>query len=157
MPSLAHRGKKLPPLVQHPPGLFHRRHHLLDRFEDVLRAEVEAAIKALDRAVNLFIGQARISDRALLIARFVEQRIDREESIPGYVVEQLGAWIRRCERHLDRLAIHLAREPHRFPDRLLVLARKSQDKSPVNQYPQLVAILGEAPRALEADALLDVL
>src|SRR5208282_675608 len=52
MPSLAHRRKKLPPLVEHALGLFHRRHHLLDRFEDVLRAEVEAAIKALDRAVN---------------------------------------------------------------------------------------------------------
>src|ERR1039458_6130497 len=63
MPSLAHRRKKLPPLVQHPPGLFHRRHHLLDRFEDVLRAEVEAAIKALDRAINLLVGQDRKSTR----------------------------------------------------------------------------------------------
>src|SRR5208337_5285321 len=60
MPSLAHRREKLPPLVQHPLGLFHRRHHLLHRFEDVLWAEVEAAIEALDRAVNLVIGQARI-------------------------------------------------------------------------------------------------
>src|SRR5208282_5748973 len=81
MPSLAHRRKKLPPLVQHPLGLFHRRHHLLDRFEDVLRAEVEAAIEALDRAVDLVVGQSRIGDRALLIAGFIEQRIDRQESV----------------------------------------------------------------------------
>src|ERR1700689_1591007 len=81
MPSLAHRREKLPALVEHPLGFFHRRHHLLHRFEDVLGAEVEAAIEALNRAVNLLVGQARISDRALLVARFVEQRIDRQESI----------------------------------------------------------------------------
>src|ERR1700730_17762074 len=122
MPSLAHRRQKLPPLVQHSLGLFHRRHHLLHRLEDVLRPEVEAAIEALDRAVNFLVGKSGVSDGALLITGLVEQRIDRQEPVLRHVVEQLRTGVGRRERYLDRLAVHLARESDRFLYRLLILS-----------------------------------
>src|SRR5260370_279040 len=145
MPPLTYRRKELSPFFEHPLGLFHRGQHLLDGFENVARTEIKAAIETLDRAINFVVAETRISDRALLIARLVEQRIDRQESILGHVVEQLGARGWRCQRDLDRFAIHLAREPDRFLDRFLALARQTQDESAMNQDPELVTVLGETP------------
>src|SRR5262249_34832137 len=85
------------------------------------------------------------------------QRIDRQVTVLGYVFEQLGAGIRRSQRDLDGFAIHLAGEPHRFLDRVLGLARQTEDKRAMDQDPYFVAIVRKAARALEADAFLDVL
>src|SRR6516162_7465920 len=157
MPALAHGREKLHSLFQQPLRLVAGGHHLLYRLADVARAEIEAAIKALHRTVDLIVAQARILDGALLVTRLVEQRIDRQVTVPGYVFEQLGAGIRRSQRDLDRFTVHLARKPHRFLDGVLALARQAEDKGAVHEDAYFMAIAGEAARALKPDAFLDIL
>src|SRR5262245_1273374 len=94
MPALAHGRAKLHSLFQQAFRLLGGAHHFLHRLEDVARAEIKAAVKALHRTVDLVVAQAGIRDGALLITRFVEQRIDRQVTVPGHVFEQLGARIR---------------------------------------------------------------
>src|ERR1039457_2363976 len=157
MAPLTHRGEELRALLEQTFGFLRRGRHLANRFEDVFGTEVEAAVELLDRAVNLIVGETRIGHRALLIAVLIEQRIDREEAILLDVVVKLGAGIRRRERYLDGLAIHFARELHRLLDGVLGLAREAPDEGAVDEDSNLMAIAGEAARAFEPDALLDVL
>src|ERR1700751_4594334 len=74
---LAHRREKLSALFEQPLALLARTHHLAHRLENIAGAKVETAVEALDRAVDLVVTQPRIFDRALLVARLVEQRIER--------------------------------------------------------------------------------
>ena len=75
----------------------------------------------------------------------------------GHELVEPRAGVRRRERDLQRLGVHLLGEADRLLDRLPRLAREPQDERAVDQDAELVAVAGEAPRALEADALLDVL
>src|SRR5690606_5937870 len=67
------------------------------------------------------------------------------------------AGVRRGERDLDRLAVHLLRELDRLADGLRRLAGQAEDERAVDQDAELVAVLGELARATDVDALLDVL
>src|SRR5579862_4668476 len=97
MAARAHGREELRAFLQQAFGFFGRGRHLAYRFEDVLRTEVEAAIKLLDGAVDLIVGQAGILYRALLISVLIEQRIDREEAVFLDVIVKLGPRIRRRE------------------------------------------------------------
>ena len=57
---------------------------------------------------------------------------------------------------MDRRRVHLAREAHRLGDRLARLARQAEDEGAVDHDAEVVAVAGEAARALDADAFLDV-
>src|SRR6266851_6928763 len=155
--SLAHRGQELPSFFEEPLRFLDRRQHLFHRLENVARAKIEAAVETLDRAVDLVIAEPRVSDGALLITGFVEQRINREKTILRDVIEKFGARVRRGERDLDRFAIHFARKANRFLDRVLALARQTENKRAVNQDADVAAILGEAAGAIDADTFFDVL
>src|SRR5207253_4044907 len=59
-------------------------------------------------------------------------------------------------RHLNRVRIDLGRETDGLLDRLLRLAGQAENEGAMDLDAELVAILGEAPRELDAHALLDV-
>ena len=75
----------------------------------------------------------------------------------AHPVVHRGAGIRRRERALQRLGLHLLREADRLFDRLARLAGQADDERAVDQNADVVAVLREATRALDRDALLDVL
>src|SRR5205823_12430971 len=115
--------------------------------------EVVAPVEGLDRLEDLVSGELRIRDRALLVTGFVDQAVDGQVVVPGHEVVKGGARVRRGERHLERLGLHLAREADRLLDAVPRLARKAQDEGAVEQDAELVAGPGEAPGAIEYHAL----
>ena len=69
---------------------------------------------------------------------------------------QLGSRIRRGQRHLDGVRIDLGGEADGLLDGLAALAGQPEDEGAVDGDAELVAILGEAPRHVDAHALSDV-
>src|SRR5207247_9059346 len=94
---------------------------------------------------------------ALLVAGLVDQAVDREVVALRDELVEPRAGVGRGERNLQGLGVHLLREADRLLDRLPGLAGEAQDERPVDQNAELVAVAREAPRALEADALRDIL
>src|SRR5439155_15693095 len=155
--SLAHRADELDPLAQEALRLLPAAGHLLDRLPDVAGPEVVPPVEGLDRLEDLVRGDLGVGDGALLIARLVDQAVHRQELVLDDEVVEPGARIGRRERDLEGLGVHVPRETDRLLDRTLRLPREAEDEGAVDQNAELVAVLGEAARALDAHALPDVL
>src|SRR4029079_1696439 len=67
-PPTPHRAQEVASFTEHAPPLDGIAYHLPDAADDVRRAEVVAAVEALDGREDLVTGEVRIADRALLIS-----------------------------------------------------------------------------------------
>src|SRR5581483_1398312 len=155
--AVPHRLQELPALGEEARALVRVEDDLLHLLRDVARAEVELLVEALDRRVDLDRRDRRIAHRALLVAAVVDERVDDLVAVRLDEVVEVRAGVRRCERDLDRLAVHLLREVDGLADRLRRLAGEPHDERPVDQDAELVAVLGEAAGGADVDAFLDVL
>src|SRR4029077_14305144 len=119
---------------------------------------IEAPIERLDRVEDLAVAQVRVVQWGdLHTVRIDELRVGmvKPAIFQGLAIE-VRARIGRGKRHLDRMRVDLGREADRLLDRLLGLPRQAEDEGAMNGYAQLVTVLGEAARELDAHSLLDV-
>ena len=87
-------AQKLAPFAQHSLALLGVPHHLPRRLEEVLGAEIIAAVKTLDGVEDLLVAEVRITDGALLVAGLVAVDGIDEEPVVAHVVEEVSAGVR---------------------------------------------------------------
>src|SRR6516162_7399100 len=67
-----------------------------------------------------------------------------------------SAGIRRGERNLNGMRIYFSRKSNRLLDRFSRFARKAENEGSVNRNAQLMAVLGELPRHIDAHPFADI-
>src|SRR6202050_1566207 len=158
-PMRPQEAEELHAFAQPAPHHFPAAQHLADDLPDFSRAEVEAFVEHFHAVEDLFLGQVRIADRGQLHAAFIDQ-IYRIVFLQPAILHRLAIQgrtrIRRGQRDLDGVRIDFLGEVYRLLDSLRRLTRKAENERAVDQDAKFAAVLGEAPRDVSAQPLLDV-
>src|SRR5262249_5776308 len=130
--------------------------HLRAERDHLARAEVEAAVHLVHRAVDLRARQVRLADGAPLEAALVAQSLRLEPSFAARLFVERRPWIGCGERALDGVGIDLAGEADGLLDALARLAGQPEDERAVQGDAERLAVAREATRHIEPHSLLDV-
>src|SRR5262245_9094427 len=130
--------------------------HLRAERDHLARAEVEAPVHLVHRAVDLRARQVRIADGTHLEAAVVDQPLRLEPSFAARLLVERRARIGRGERDLDGVGIDLAREADGLLDALARLSGQAEDERTVQRDAERLAVAREAPRHIEPHSLLNV-
>ncbi len=131
--------------------------YLQGHLGDLRRPEVESLVERRHALENLVRGQVRVRQRRHLYATVGDESVDAAEpAIRLRLVVEEGAGVSRGERDLDRARIEFLCEFDGVLDGLVRLSWKTHDECAVDGDAELVAVLGELPRAVEPHTLFDV-
>src|SRR5262250_2861746 len=130
--------------------------HLRAERDHLARAEVEAPIRLVHRAVDLRPRQVRVADGAHLQAALIDEPLRLEPPLALCLLVERGARIGSGQRDLDGVGIDLAGEADGLLDGLARLPGQAEDEGPVDGDAESLAVAGEAPGHVEPDPLLDV-
>src|SRR5215471_13117178 len=83
--------------------------------------------------------------------------VEVEPAVLDRLPMQKGARVRRRERDLDRVRVDFRGKANGFFDRLLGLAGQPEDEGAMDHDAELVAVLREAARDVDAHSLFDVI
>src|ERR1051326_4727766 len=153
---LGQEAEKLGPFAQTTFGDVLVLQHGFHNAGDGARAEVVALVEFLQRLADLVRSQARIFEDGILDTGSRDELIALEMAVLLRPVIQFGAGIGRSEGHLDAEDVEFASEAHRLLDRLTSFAGQAEDEGAVDDDAELVAVLRELARFVNADALLDI-
>ena len=155
---VAQEVEELDPLPQAPLHHFRALDHLAQDRGDLARAEIEAAVESLDRIEDLGVAQAGITQRRDLPPVIIhEVHVDvLEPAVLDRLLVKERPWVWRRQGNLERMWVHLLGEIDCLLDRLLRLARKTQDERAMDPDAELAAILGEPLGDIDPHTLLDV-
>src|SRR6266853_3001513 len=138
------------PLLSVPQRLFHDAPHNL-------RPKIILIIEAVHARHHLRLREMWVLDVRELVAAGIRQRLHFQETLLCHGVVQFRSRHGMRQRNLDRLAIEFLCEINGLLNRLLGLARQSDDEVAVNLDPHLAAVLHERAAHFNRCALLDVL